>query len=243
VKQYFVLFLYLSMHLNKKVLMVMVKIKNIIPYVFVFFTFFLTNSKLSAQIFPYDSELIEENYKKEIEAFRLKEEKSFRNKETTLLSEDYFARFTGLNFFPVDLKYRIVGKLTRLSESEKMNLEMTFGTPYGFMHYGKINFYLEGELVELQVFEFPSRNATTAIFVPFTDLTTGKENFGGGRFMIIKIPKGDQIVVDFNLSINPICVYDPEHSCPIPPETNYITKRITAGVKMYYDPEAENSQN
>ncbi len=221
----------------------MVKIKNIALWIFVLFAFFLTSSNLFAQIIPYDSELIEGNYAKEIETYRSQDEKSFKNKETTLLSDDYFTRFTGLNYFPVDLRYRIVGNLTRLSESEKMNLEMTFGTPYGFMHYGKINFYLEGKSVELQVFEFPSKNETDAIFVPFTDLTTGKENFGGGKFMIIKIPKGDQIVVDFNLSINPICVYDPEHSCPIPPESNYIAKRITAGVKMYYDSEAESSEN
>jgi len=221
----------------------MLKIRNIALFVFVFFTFFLTNSKLSAQIFPYDSELIEENYAKEIETSRLKEEKSFKNKETTLLSDDYFSRFTGLNYFPINLKYRVVAKLTRSEDPQRQNLEMTFGNPYGFVHFGKVNFYIDGEAIELQVFEFPSRGAATAIFVPFTDLTSGKENFGGGRFMIINIPKGDQIVVDFNRSINPICVYDITHSCPIPPESNFIKKRIIAGAKMYYDATAENSQN
>jgi uncharacterized protein len=198
-----------------------------------------------AQIFPYDSELIEDKYKEEVEARRAREEAAFRNKETTLLADDYFENFTGLNYFPVDLKYRVVGKLTRLPQSERMNLDLTDGTPYGFMHYGKLNFFLEGQAVELMVFEFPTRadSGPTAIFVPFTDLTTGEENFGGGRFMIIKIPRGDQIVVDFNLAINPICVYDPEHACPVSPKANYIPKKILAGAKMYYDPESERANN
>jgi uncharacterized protein len=198
-----------------------------------------------AQIVPYDSELIEEDYKDNVEARRVKEEASFRDKETTLLSDVYFKNFTGLNYFPINIKYRVVGKLTRLATSEKMDLELTNGTPYGFMRYGKINLFLEGEAIELEVFEFPSHPGSepTAIFVPFTDKTTGDENFGGGRFMIIKIPKGNQIIIDFNLAINPICVYDPDHACPIPPKSNYIAKRINAGAKMYYDPEELSSNN
>jgi len=204
----------------------------------VFVTFIWSSDRSFAQIIPYDSELIEANYIKEIEAHRLNNDQSFRNKETTLLSDDYFPHFTGLNYFPVDLKYRIVGQLAKLSESERMNLEMTNGTPYGFMHYGKISFYMKGEAIELQVFEYPSRgSAATAIFVPFKDLTTGEESFGGGRFLIINIPEGVQIVVDFNLAINPICVYDPEHSCPISPPSNYLSARIAAGAKMYYHPD------
>jgi len=199
----------------------------------------------NAQIIPYDSELIEEKYKDEVEVRRVKEEASFRNKETTLLSDEYFKNFTGLNYFPVDLKYMVVGKLARLPKSEKMNLDLTDGTPYGFMHYGKINFFLNGESVELIVFEFPSRKDSVprAIFVPFTDKTTGEENFGGGRFMIIKIPKGDQIVVDFNMAINPICVYDPDHACPVSPRSNYINQKIMAGAKMYYDSDSVSTNN
>jgi uncharacterized protein len=192
----------------------------------------------NAQIVPYDSDIKFDNYQEYVDARRTKEEASFRDKETTLLSEAYFKNFTGLNYFPVDKKYRLQGKLTRLPKSEKMNLDLTNGTPYGFMHYGKINFSFNGEAIELLAFEFPSHpgSGPTAVFVPFTDKTTGSENFGGGRFMIIKIPKGDQIMVDFNLAINPICVYDPDHACPVSPKSNFIAQGIMAGAKMYYDP-------
>jgi uncharacterized protein len=201
---------------------------------------FLMSSSSIAQIIPYDSELIEENYAAEISAHRDFEDKHFRNRETTLLSDDYFQRFTGLNYFPADIKYRLIGKLIRLSESELTNLGMTSGTPYGFMRYGNVSFYLEGKAIELQVFEFPSESsATPAIFVPFRDQTSGKESYGGGRFMIINIPEGEQIVIDFNLAINPICVYDPEYICPIPPLANSISSGITAGARTYFDPNDE----
>ncbi len=217
-------------------------IKIIISLLFVL-NYLFPSQAVIAQITPYDSELIVENYTKEIESHRVQEEQSFRNKETTLLSDDYFSRFTGLNYFPIDLKYRVVAKLTRSEDPQRRDLKMTIGNPYGFVHFGKVNFYIDGEVIELQVFEFPSRGEATAIFVPFTDLTSGKENFGGGRFMIINIPKGDQIVIDFNRAINPICVYDITHSCPIPPESNFIKKEIMVGAKMYYDSKSENSQN
>ncbi len=196
-----------------------------------------------AQIVPYSSKQIEARYEEEITAWRQREEAAFRNKETTLLSDEYFKNFTGLNYFPVNLKYRVVGKLSRLASPEKMDLQLTDGTPYGFMHYGKVNFFLEGREVELVVFEFPSRKGPPAIFVPFTDMTTGEETFGGGRFLIIEVPDDDQIVIDFNMAINPICVYDPEHACPLSPSSNYIPMRIEAGAKMYYDPAELSGRN
>lgn len=207
------------------------------------FILFLTSSSLFAQITPYSSDQIETNYAKEIETHRLQDDGSIRDKQTTLLSNEYYERFTGLSYFPADIKYRVAAKLIKLSESERMNLDMTGGTPYGFMHYGKVSFFIDGEAIDLEVFEFPSRSGTKSLFVPFTDETSGEESFGGGRFILINIPKEDQIIVDFNLAINPICVYDPEHSCPIPPESNYIPKKITAGVKMYHDPEDADTQD
>lgn len=199
--------------------------------------FFVLASNLSfAQIVPYNSDLIEADYAKAIDTHRKAEVKSFRNKKTTLLSDEFFPRFTGLNYFPSDLKYRVIGKLTHLPKPKRTNLTMTGGGEYGFVHYGHVSFYIDGKAIKLQAFEYPSRNPKKSIFVPFTDGTTGEESYGGGRFMIINIPKSEQIVLDFNLAINPICVYDPTHACPVPPRSNKLETKIIAGAKMYHDP-------
>ncbi len=211
-----------------------------------FYTFsllFVASAYSHAQIIPYDSELIETNYATEIENHRITERQSFRNKKTTLLSDEFFPRFTGLNYFPADLKFRIVAKLIPLSKTERIDLDMSNGGPYGFVHYGKVSFSIDGKIEELQVYEYPSREPTaSSIFVPFRDKTTGKESYGGGRFLIINIPEDDQIVLDFNLAINPICVYDVGHPCPLPPPSNRLPLRITAGAMMYHDPEDSAAQ-
>jgi hypothetical protein len=49
----------------------------------------------------------------------------------------------------------------------------------------------------------------------------------------MRIPKGNTIIVDFNKSYNPYCVYNHKYSCPIPPKENFIEFKIQAGVKNY----------
>ncbi len=112
--------------------------------IFLFFTILVSEGTSSAQIIPYNSELVETDYEKKIEIRRMNEEKSFRNKETTLLSDEYFSHFTGLNYFAVDASFRVIGKLTKMSESERINLDLTDGSAYRFMRYGTVNFSIEG---------------------------------------------------------------------------------------------------
>jgi len=52
----------------------------------------------------------------------------------------------------------------------------------------------------------------------------------------LKIPAGDELVIDFNQSFNPLCCYhNPKYSCPIPPEENHLQVKIKAGEKKYTD--------
>jgi len=72
-----------------------------------------------------------------------------------------------------------------------------------------------------------------ALFVPFTDQTSGEETYGGGRYLVLDIPNGDELDIDFNMAFNPFCVYNPEHSCPIPPSENHLSVKIPVGELMY----------
>jgi hypothetical protein len=56
--------------------------------------------------------------------------------------------------------------------------------------------------------------------------------YGGGRYVDTSIPKGSQIILDFNLAYNPYCAYSYRYSCPIPPEENTLSFPITAGEKV-----------
>ena len=69
-------------------------------------------------------------------------------------------------------------------------------------------------------------------FVPFYDLTTGIETYGGGRFLDVDVKNNQQIVLDFNTAYNPYCVYNPNYICPVPPVNNTLKVKVLAGEKL-----------
>ena len=81
------------------------------------------------------------------------------------------------------------------------------------------------------------------LFLPFTDNSNGEDSYAGGRYLDLKIPKNDVIVLDFNQAYNPYCAYSGKYSCPIPPEDNHISLAIHAGVKNYAKKEKDTITN
>ena len=71
------------------------------------------------------------------------------------------------------------------------------------------------------------------LFLPFMDLTNGVSSYGGGRFLDLKIPEGESIIIDFKKAYNPYCAYNHRYSCPVPPDANHLNIEIPAGVKAY----------
>ena len=64
------------------------------------------------------------------------------------------------------------------------------------------------------------------------DATSGTETYGGGRYMDLRIPKNDEIIIDFNKAYHPYCAYNAfDYNCPIVPEENWLKIPIEAGVK------------
>jgi len=73
-------------------------------------------------------------------------------------------------------------------------------------------------------------------FLPFRDATSGSTTYGGGRYVPVMI--GDDVgIVDFNRARNPLCAYDPEFSCPLPPPSNRLPLAVEAGEKTYRPPD------
>lgn len=67
------------------------------------------------------------------------------------------------------------------------------------------------------------------LFVMFRDQTSGKETYGGGRYINAKAPQEGKAVLDFNEAYNPYCAFSPYAACPIPPRRNHLPIRIVAG--------------
>lgn len=92
----------------------------------------------------------------------------------------------------------------------------------------KLNVYRNIELSRKKEFK-------DYLFLPFSDLTSGAESYIGGKYIDLKLPKGNAIAIDFNSSYNPYCAYNSKYSCPKVPLENDLNIEIKAGVKKFHE--------
>jgi len=177
-------------------------------------------------------------YKKESEQFRKELNESFKNPETSILLAEDFKEFKGLKFYPIDEKFIVSAKFIRTPDEEPFKMPTTTERLPEYIKYGELHFYILDKSIKLSVYqEINLRNKAgfeDYLFLPFTDLTNGEETYGGGRYLDLRIPQKEKVIINFNNAYNPYCAYNPKYSCPIPPETNDIPLRIEAGVKAFH---------
>ncbi|MBU0750696.1 MAG: DUF1684 domain-containing protein [Gammaproteobacteria bacterium] len=65
------------------------------------------------------------------------------------------------------------------------------------------------------------------------DASSGRESYGGGRFLHVAAPQGNMLLLDFNRAINPPCAFTPFAVCPLPPAANRLPFAVTAGEKTW----------
>ncbi|MFT4568364.1 MAG: hypothetical protein ACI9FN_003333, partial [Saprospiraceae bacterium] len=107
-----------------------------------------------------------------------------------------------------------------------------------YRQYGILTFKLKGQSLQLNVYQSQDLSDNPAfrklLFLPFYDGSTGQSTYGGGRYINLTIPEGDQITIDFNEAYNPYCAYRDGFSCPITPlENNLESVVIMAGTKDF----------
>lgn len=186
----------------------------------------------STLIFAQDTVFISESQAAQSE---LNEE--YTNPETTILLPEDFKNFNGLEFYPVDLKYRVEAKLVLTPNEKPFLMPTTTERTPEYVKYGEAYFAIEGKDFVLSLFKstqpYDEPGYEDYLFLPFTDLTSGDGSYGGGRYLDQRIPEGDTFIIDFNKAYNPYCAYNPRYSCPIPPKENDLLIRIEAGVKDF----------
>jgi len=161
----------------------------------------------------------------------------FADPKESPLEENDRAVFKELEFFPVNLDFCFVAKLTRTPQAIPFMMQRT-KDQVKYVKYGDATFSCQGKnyTVELyQNLDLIARNPDYKdhLFLPFTDLTNGLSTYGGGRYIDLKIPQGKEIIIDFNQAYNPYCAYNKKYSCPIPPRENDLKIAIEAGVKAF----------
>ena len=173
------------------------------------------------------------------EKFQTELNKSYADSLKSPLTKEDLKAFKGLDFFSINEKYIVEATFIRTKKEKPFGMKTTTSRTPLYKKYGELHFEIDGKALKLNVYQNVDLNKKTGyedyLFLPFSDLTCGKERYIGGRYVDMKIQKGKTWTIDFNKAYNPYCAYNYEYSCPIVPLENDLNIEILAGVKKFHD--------
>lgn len=181
--------------------------------------------------FPAATDALED-----IQSFQNSLNAEFRDPLTSPLPDRHRKNFEALEFFEPDTTYRVWARLIRTPNALPFAMPTTTSRTSTEVVYGLAEFTIRDTTVQLELYRNVSGEPETAkddLFLPFLDATNGEGTYSGGRYLDLPIPASDSILIDFNKSYNPYCVYNKKYSCPIVPRVNTIPVPIEAGVKDF----------
>lgn len=161
----------------------------------------------------------------------------FKDASKSPLKAKDLKTFEGLDFFMFDSIYVVKAVLKTTPDSEWFKMKTTTSRESEERVFGILSFELKGQKFQLNVYQgkdlMTSEGYEDYLFLPFLDDTNGDATYGGGRYIDLRIPEGDEIEIDFNKAYNPYCAYNEKYSCPIVPRINYLSTEVEAGVKAF----------
>ena len=191
--------------------------------------FLILISFLSLTVFAQD-------FKTEIEKHRDDYKADFlKTPHSPLKKED----FEYLKFYEPNEKFKVECEFVATKKGKPFEVATSAGQTKTYTKFGELKFKIDGTKYKLAVYQSLSlRNIAQYrdyLFVPFKDLTNGKESYGGGRYLDLRMNQveGDKVFLDFNKSYNPYCAFSTGYSCPIPPKENHLKVAIEAGEKNF----------
>ena len=168
-------------------------------------------------------------YVKQITEARANKDKVFRE-EPEPIPADKREVLLPLRYYPPDPSYTAPAELKLANERPVFEMPTSTGTLRRMERVGVLEFSLHGQPMSLAAF-VGQGEALEVLFVPFTDLTTGKDTYAAGRYLEIRPTSTGFYNIDFNTAFNPTCAYNATYECPYPPPSNRLKVEIKAGEK------------
>jgi len=138
-----------------------------------------------------------------------------------------FANFHGLDWYPIDAGWRIKGRFVPNQNRRQIGYENALGGRNIANSPGDVLFTRNGREYRLEV-----GDEDNGLFVLFSDGTSGKSTYGGGRRLQIEKGDGDKVILDFNQAVNQPCAVNPYTACSLSPLQNRLPLQITVGEKI-----------
>ncbi|WP_246131544.1 DUF1684 domain-containing protein [Aquimarina intermedia] len=162
--------------------------------------------------------------------------KKFISEETSPLLEKDLSTFESLDFFEINTAMCIKAKFVRTPYETPFIMKTSTESESVYVKFGEAHFQINKTPYILNIYQNQELKTQPEfedyLFLPFTDLSNGITTYFGGRYIDLKIPEGNSILIDFNTAYNPNCAYNERYSCPLPPKENHLDLEILAGVKI-----------
>lgn len=169
--------------------------------------------------------------------FQRKLNSEYKDASKSPLKAKDLKNFNGLDFFKFDSTYVVKATFIRTEGEKPFKMKTTTERLAAYLKYGEITFDLKGQTYKLNVYQgqdvMKEEGYEDYLFLPFLDDTNGEDSYGGGRYIDLRIPERDTMLIDFNTAYNPYCAYNEKYSCPIVPRENYVSTKVKAGVKAF----------
>lgn len=147
--------------------------------------------------------------------------------------------FTGLDFYAYNPEFCVEAKLKKTPQEQPFAMKTSGSRTPLYVKHGELHFRLKEKEYKLNVYRnidlSKQEQYKNHLFLPFTDLTSGVESYGGGRYIDLEATEKESLTLDFNQAYNPYCAYNEGYSCPIPPKENDLLLEVKAGVKKFHD--------
>jgi len=172
-------------------------------------------------------------------AFRRARDELFLTHPQSALTAEQKERTEALPYFPYDPLARVETSLEPLPSDGSSLITIDTGGEDGTISYRRL-----GRLVTpygtLTLLWMPGYAG--GLFLPFRDGTSGRETYGGGRYLTDTIKgtygrgvvvQGKAVTLDFNYAYNPSCAYSHRVLCPLAPVENTLAAAVRAGELTY----------
>jgi len=183
-----------------------------------------------------NSQIDSSKYLDESIRFIAEQNEHYTNKETSPLDKKARKAFTSHRFYEVDLNYVVKAGFNRITNGDTIVMKTSADTEKKYVKYAQLHFNIKNKHCHLYVYQSLTlreiEEYKNYLFIPFKDLTSGKETYGAGRYMDIIIPEDDEIILNFNTAYNPYCAYADGYFCPVPPAENTLNVEIKAGAMV-----------
>ncbi|MFN0074369.1 MAG: DUF1684 domain-containing protein [Chloroflexota bacterium] len=171
--------------------------------------------------------------------FRHERNRLFRDHPQSPLPADARSEFRSLEYWPFDSRGRVEAQFA--SSSSVLGGQPSMSGEARLLTLGTLTFDLFGQTCRLNALWLDAYGG--GLFVPFRDLTSGSESYGGGRYLVDSVKgaylgsnsSSSVVLLDFNYAYHPSCAYDPIWPCPLAPPENHLPLAVRLGERLAAD--------